>query len=260
MGCDRVERAEGFRRSGENDCRAVLEAPPATAGEHMAWMKWFGKGEKGSKKAPGPRPSSQRAPPLERPEEIPIEAEQLPLAWRAASGHLVVTVKKPTRTGRRAAVKVSGPGSVMAPLAGAITDVQALGSEFSVEIKVDDDQRAALKRILKSLQTGVDLPRARASRYRLKLPAVVSSQKGNTYMTTFSVSRGGCGLAWSGEPPPLDSALQVRLGSGKASALLRAKVCWVKEQAGKQMVGVRFVAGQEAALMAIITEAHPPAE
>ncbi len=226
----------------------------------MAWWNWLGKGKKASTKALQPRPTPQQPPLPERAEEIPVEAEQLPLAWRAATGRLVVTVKKPVRMGKRAAVKVSGPGSVMAPLTGAITDLQALGSEFTVEIKVDEDQRAALKRMLKSLQTGVDQPRARASRYRLKLPAVVSWQKGNTYMTTFSVSRGGCGLAWSGEPPPIDSFLQVRLGSGKGSAMLRAKVCWVAEHAGRRMVGVQFVAGQEAALMALITESHTPAE
>lgn len=226
----------------------------------MAWLKWFGKGKKATRKAPPPPASSRRARPAEWPEEIPVDAEQLPLAWRAASGHLVVTVKRPIRAGRRAAVKVSGPGSVMAPLAGAITDVQPFGSDFSVEIKVDESQRAALKRILKSLQTGVDLPRARASRYRLTLPAIVSSPRGSTYMTTFSVSRGGCGLAWSGAPPELESALQVRLGSGKTSAMLRARVCWVDEHAGKQTVGVQFVAGQEAALMALITQAHAPPE
>ncbi len=226
----------------------------------MAWLKWFGRGRKASKKALGAHPSSQQPPPPERPEDIPVEAEQLPLAWRAASGHLLVTVEKPIRMGRRAAVKVSGPGRVMAPLTGSITDLQALGNGFTVEIKLDENKRAALKRILKSLQTGADLPRARASRYALKLPAVVSWQKGNTYMTTFSVSRGGCGLAWSGEPPPLESVLQVRLGSGKGSAMLRARVCWVEERAGRNMVGVQFVAGQEAALMALITEAHTPAE
>jgi len=227
----------------------------------MAWVKWFGKGKTASRKALPPRPNSQRARPLERPEEIPIEVEQLPLAWRAAVGHLVVTVKKPIRTGRRAEVKVSGPGSFMAPLTGTVIDVQPLGNEFSAEIKVDEDQRAALKRILKYLQTGVDLPKTRASRYRLTLPAVVSSQERNTYMTTFSVSRGGCGLAWSGAPPRLGSVLQVRLGSGKASATLRATVCWVKEHAGRQTVGVRFVPGQEAALMAfIVKEANARAE
>ncbi|HTP51357.1 MAG TPA: PilZ domain-containing protein [Anaeromyxobacteraceae bacterium] len=226
----------------------------------MAWWKWLGKGKKASRKALRPRPTPRQTPPSERAEEIPVEAEQLPLAWRAATGRLVVTVKKPVRMGKRAAVKVSGPGSVMAPLTGAITNLQALGSEFSVEIKVDEDQRAALKRMLKSLQTGVDQPRARASRYQLRLPAVVSWQKGNTYMTTFSVSRGGCGLAWSGEPPPVDSFLQVRLGSGKGSAMLRARVCWVTEHAGRRMVGVQFVAGQEAALMALITGSHTPAE
>lgn len=118
----------------------------------MAPLKWFGKGKGASPKALRPRPTPQQNPPPERAEEVPIEAEQLPMAWRSASGLLVVTVKKPIRIGRRAAVKVSGPGSVMAPLAGAIIDLQALGNEFNVEIRVDEDQRAALKRILKFLQ------------------------------------------------------------------------------------------------------------
>ncbi len=226
----------------------------------MAWLRWSSKGDKAAGKAPPARPSTPPAPPVERAEEISIEAEQLPLAWRAAGGHVVVTVKKPSHMGRRASIKVSGPGSVMAPLTGAVTDVQAVGSEFSVEIKLDEDQRAALKRILKSLLTGHDAPRARASRYRLTLPAVVSSQEHNTYMTTFSLSRGGCGLVWSGAPPPLGSALQVRLGSGKAAVLLRGRICWVDEDAGRHKAGIQFAAGQEGALMALIqrVQSAPP--
>lgn len=222
----------------------------------MAWLRWSSKGDKAPRKAPPARPSPPRSSPVERAEEISIEAEQLPLSWRAAGGHLVLTVKKPIRMGRRASIKVSGPGSVMAPLSGAVTDVQPVGNEFSVEIQVDEEQRAALKRILKSLLTGQDAPRARASRYRLTLPAVVSTQDHNTYMTTFSLSRGGCGLVWSGAPPPLGSALQVRLGSGKASVSLRARVCWVDEHAGRHKAGVQFAAGQEAALMALIDVAN----
>jgi hypothetical protein len=223
----------------------------------MAWLRWSRKGDKASGKAPPARPATPRAPPVERTEEISIDAEQLPLAWRAAGGHLVLTVGKPMRMGRRASIKVSGPGSVMAPLTGAVTDVQAVGSEFSVEVTLDEDQRAALKRILKSLLTSNDAPRARASRYRLTLPAVVSSQEHNTYMTTFSISRGGCGLVWSGTPPPLGSALHVRLGSGKAAVSLRARVCWVDEHAGRHMAGVQFAAGQESALMALIEASSP---
>jgi hypothetical protein len=46
--------------------------------------------------------------------------------------------------------------------------------------------------------------------------------------------------------------LQVRLGSGKASVSLRARVCWIDEQAGRYRTGIQFAAGQEAALMALI--------
>ncbi len=57
--------------------------------------------------------------------------------------------------------------------------------------------------------------RTRAPRYRLALPAFVQTATSTTYMNTFSVSRGGCGLSWSGQVPRIGSVLYVRLGGGQ---------------------------------------------
>lgn len=101
--------------------------------------------------------------------------------------------------------------------------------------------------------------RARAPRFRLVLPAFVQSATATTYMNTFSVSRGGCGLTWSGQRPRLGSVLYVRLGGGRGAASLRAMVCWARDLAGSQRVGVRFVGGEEAKLAALFSQLTPGA-
>jgi hypothetical protein len=71
-------------------------------------------------------------------------------------------------------------------------------------------------------------------------------------MTTFSVSRGGCGLAWSGPAPRLGDTLFVRLGAGRSAATLRAMVCWTEPRGRSLRVGVRFVGGQDWELQSLI--------
>jgi hypothetical protein len=97
--------------------------------------------------------------------------------------------------------------------------------------------------------------RPRAPRYRLVLPAFVQTATSTTYMNTFSVSRGGCGLSWSGQRPRLGSVLYVRLGGGRAAASLRAMVCWARDVSGASRVGVRFVGGEEAKLAVLLAQA-----
>jgi hypothetical protein len=184
-----------------------------------------------------------------------LDAEQLASAWRSDSGRLVTTTTKPIARGRRVTVAVSGPGSVMAPLTGVAASIRSEGSASTIEIDLDGDQRGAVGRLLGFLRTGKDAPRARAPRYPLALPVFVTSGAGSTYMNTFSVSRGGCGLAWNGAPPRVGSMLDLRLGSGAGSAAFRAMVCWVREQNHGRRVGIRFVAGQDAALVALLKAA-----
>lgn len=96
--------------------------------------------------------------------------------------------------------------------------------------------------------------RTRAPRYRLALPAFVQTAASTTYMNTFSVSRGGCGLSWSGQVPRIGSGLNVRLGGGQTAASLRAMVCWARQVKGAQRVGVRFVGGEEAKLAVMLAQ------
>ena len=94
--------------------------------------------------------------------------------------------------------------------------------------------------------------RPRPPRYRLKLPAVVQSATSATFMNTFSVSLGGCGLSWIGARPRLGNVIYVRLGGGRSAANLRGMVCWVRDASGGVRVGIRFVGGEESKFAAIL--------
>jgi hypothetical protein len=86
------------------------------------------------------------------------------------------------------------------------------------------------------------------------MPAVVHGAGGPTYMTTFSVSEKGCGLAWSGPVPAVGAPIDVRLGAGTGAATLRGEVCWTAQSGRTAMVGVRFVAGARSAWAVTITD------
>ncbi len=134
--------------------------------------------------------------------------------------------------------------------------MRAVASGFEVAVEPDEEGRALVARILGWLKGGGERPRARALRHRVAIPATVSSRTGNTYMTTFSLSRGGCGLAWSGPIPRLGDVLWVRLGSASGGVAMRGMVCWTKEQGAGRRVGIRFVGGQDSELAALLTKAR----
>ena len=82
-------------------------------------------------------------------------------------------------------------------------------------------------------------------------------------MTTFSVSEGGCGLAWSGPVPSIGVPVDVRLGAGKLAASFRGEVCWTVQSGRTATVGVRFVAGARSTWAMMLTDVKhsgaPPA-
>ena len=82
---------------------------------------------------------------------------------------------------------------------------------------------------------------------------MVQSMDAHTYMTTFSLSKGGCGLAWSGPRPKLGTVVNVRLVGGKTAASLRAMICWVNVLNRAIRVGVRFVSGEDAKLSLLLS-------
>jgi hypothetical protein len=144
----------------------------------------------------------------------------------------------------------------MSPIAGVVQAVLSNSGLATLEISVDEDQRAAVQRLLGFLQSGKDAPRARPPRYRAALPVFVSSREGSTYMNTFSVSRGGCGVTWIGTRPKVGSMLELRFGSGKATASFRAMVCWARDHKSGQRVGLRFVAGEEGPWISLLKAAR----
>jgi hypothetical protein len=218
----------------------------------MTWSRWFRRGGQVAARKPQAPPQASRSPPPLVTEDVWLEAEQLAAVWSSESGRLVASVPRPIAKGSPVAVRVSGPGSVMGPLSGVVVSAAPLASGCRLEIDLQADQRGAVGRILGYLRTGKDAPRARAARHPLALPVFVETGGNSTYMNTFSVSRGGCGLVWLGEPPRIGDALNLRLGSGQSSAAFRAMVCWVRESGRERRVGIRFVSGQDGPLAALM--------
>jgi hypothetical protein len=190
---------------------------------------------------------------------LAIEARELVSAWRPDSNRLVVKGRAPVGRGRRVAVKISGVVGVTAPVTGRVADARLADGMCVAEVEVDPDRRPLLKRVVKYLRGEADVPRSRAPRYRLAVPVVVSSASGRTYMTTFSVSQGGCGLVWSGERPRIGGGLHLRMGARGQSASVRAAVCWVSEERGGLRVGVRFLPGEELDVGRLLDEAREEA-
>jgi hypothetical protein len=137
-----------------------------------------------------------------------------------------------------------------------VVGVRACAAGFEVAVEPDEEGRALVARILGWLEAGGERPRAREARHRVAIPAAVSSRSGNTYMTTFSLSRGGCGLAWSGPVPRLGDVLWVRLGSAAGGVAMRGMVCWTEERGEGRRVGIRFVGGQDSELAVLLARAR----
>lgn len=221
----------------------------------MTWLKWFKRDGVAVRKPPAP-PAARRPTPRPAVAEVALEAALLDTSWHPESGRLVASAAGCVPRGARVAVQILGPGKVMSPLTGSVAAALPDGEGAALEIELDQDQRPAVDRLLAYLRTGRDAPRVRAPRYRVSLPAFVSSGGASVYMTAVSLSRGGCGLAWMGAPPRIGSVLLLRLGSGSGSASFRGMVCWVRALAGGLRVGVRFVSGQEGSLVALLKAAN----
>lgn len=222
----------------------------------MTFLSWFRRDEPAAeaRAVRAPAPAAPAAP--EAVESIPVEARVLVAGWRAAEGRLVVPALAPVGRGRRVALLVSGAGRASLTVTGLVAAVSPAGGAYSVEVVVDPERHALVGRVQDFLHGRAEMPKVRAPRYRLALPAAVCSRTGYVYMTTSSVSQGGCGLAWSGPAPRPGSGLHIRLGGGPRAAAFRAMVCWVQDGKGGLRVGVRFLAGEEAKLAALLGEAQ----
>jgi hypothetical protein len=178
------------------------------------------------------------------PIDVSLRPDELIGAWRPDSRLLLLPTREPLRLQQRVAARISAVGvGVSVTITGRVVSASRHGNLYRIELVPDDTRVRAVERLL-AVSRGevVDYPN-RVPRFLAAMPAVVHGPGGPTYMTTFSVSEKGCGLAWSGPVPAVGASMDVRLGAGRRVATFRSVVCWTARSGRTSMVGVRFVAG-----------------
>ncbi len=177
--------------------------------------------------------------------DVPLRPDELVAAWRPESRSLLLPTRAPLRLQLRVAARISVVGlGVSATITGRVVSSSRHGTHHRIELALDETRVRAVER-LRAVARGeaaVDY-QTRAPRFFATVPAVVHGPRGHTYMTTFSVSEKGCGLAWSGPVPDVGVPMDVRLGAGSRAASLCSVVCWTAQSGRTATVGVRFLAG-----------------
>jgi hypothetical protein len=181
--------------------------------------------------------------------DVPLRPDELVAAWRPESRRLLLPTLAPVRLQLRVAARISVVGAgVAATITGPVVSASRHGTHYRIELVPDETRVRAVERLLAVArgEAAVDY-QIRAPRFLATVPAVVHCPCGPTYMTTFSVSEKGCGLAWSGPVPDVGVQMKVRLGAGSQAASLSSVVCWTAQSGRTATVGVRFLAGATAA-------------
>jgi hypothetical protein len=176
-------------------------------------------------------------------------------AWRPDTRRLQLVTTEPLRLEQRVAARITAIGSgVSATITGRVVSTSRHGTQHRVELLPDEMRMRAMERLLAAARGERVAYDTRAPRFLATMPAVVYGPAGPTYMTTFSVSEAGCGLAWSGPLPAVGLPMDVRLGAGNRVAIFRSVVCWTQSSGRSANVGVRFVAGAKTAWTTMLTD------
>lgn len=189
------------------------------------------------------------------PVDISLRPDELVGAWRPDSRRLLLTTREPLRLQQRVAARISPVGlGVAATITGRVVSASRHGSLYRIELVPDEFRLRAVERLLAVARGEAVDYQTRAPRFLANIPAVVHGPGGPTYMTTFSVSEKGCGLAWSGPVPAVSVPMDVRLGAGNRVASFRSVVCWTAQSGRTATVGVRFVAGAKSVWAMMLTD------
>lgn len=197
--------------------------------------------------------------------DVRLRPDELVAAWRADLRRLVLQTREPLRVRQRVAARITTVGrGVPATITGRVASASRHEGAHRIELAPDEVRLRALERLVAVARGEVVRYQPRTPRLLATIPAVVYGSAGPTYMTTFSVSENGCGLAWSGPVPATTGAsLDIRFGAGSRTAILRGVVCWTTRSGSTAAVGVRFVTGAKDAWASMLTEAArsgaPPA-
>ncbi len=197
--------------------------------------------------------------------DAPLRPDELVGAWRTDSRRLVLQTREPVRARQRVAARITAVGrGVAATITGRVASASRQGDLHRIEVVPDDMRLRALERLLAIARGEPVEYQPRVPRLLATIPAIVHGPAGPTYMTTFSVSENGCGLAWSSPVPAAKGvALDIRLGAGSRVASFRSVVCWTERSGNRATVGVRFVTGARTAWGLMLEDARrsgaPPA-
>ena len=197
--------------------------------------------------------------------DVRLRPDDLVVAWRTESRRLVLPTREPLRMKQRVAARITVlDRGVAATITGRVTSTSRSENVHRIELVPDELRLRALERLVAIARGEAVDYQPRLPRFLVTIPAVVHGPAGPTYMTTFSVSEAGCGLAWSGSAPAsIGARLDIRLGAGSRAVTFRSVVCWTARSGSSATVGVRFVAGAKDAWAMLLTEAQrsgaPPA-
>jgi hypothetical protein len=197
--------------------------------------------------------------------DIALRPDELVGAWRADSRRLVLQTREPLRVRQRVAARITAIGrGVAATITGRVASASRHEDVHRIELVPDETRQRALEYLLAVARGETVEHQPRIPRLLATIPAVVQGPAGSTYMTTFSVSENGCGLAWSGPVPAVIGArVGIRLGAGSQAVVVRGVVCWTARAGSTATVGVRFEAGARNAWAVMLTQAKrsgaPPA-
>ncbi len=182
--------------------------------------------------------------------DVPLSPDEFVAAWRPESRRLLLPMQVPPKLQQRVAARLTllGPG-VAATITGRVVSASRHGALHRVELAPDDARVAAVERLVAVARGEPVRYQKRMPRFLATVPVVIYGPAGPTFMTTFSVSENGCGVAWSGPVPvpQVGAPIDVRLGAGTKAAAFRSVVCWTAQAGRSATVGVRFLAGAKVA-------------
>jgi len=176
-------------------------------------------------------------------------------AWRRESSRLLVAAPSAPRLRERVAVHVHLSGQPTAvTVVGTVVSFHRQEGFHRLEVALDTGSLGAARLIDAAVLGGAELPK-RPPRYLYALPVAVHVAGSSHYMTTRSISGGGCALRWSGPVPGVGHPLRLRLGAGLRAPELEGEVCWSAPSNVGSTVGVRFVRGGSSAWDGVLAEA-----
>ncbi|MBK9517787.1 MAG: PilZ domain-containing protein [Anaeromyxobacter sp.] len=175
---------------------------------------------------------------------LDLEPSALLHAWRKDTGRLFLDTPRAPRQRGKAAIRIRLVGSkVAATVVGTVVSAHQQQQLHRLELQPEEASLPALRMLLAAAE-GTAVPyQQRPLRYLARVPVVVATDQGEVLMTTFSVSPGGCGIAWSGPPPTIGRAVRLRVGPQARPADLWGTIRWIGARGPSSTTGVRLLAG-----------------